>query len=219
MVTNPIRLIVVDDDALFRQVVRAAFARHPTIQVVGEASTTADGLQQVRRLRPQIVLMDLSIPVVGGVEATRLIRLEMPDVEVVVVTVSEDEADLVAALYAGAKGYVLKSGHYDQLVQSVEAIANGHGFLSSEMTVKFLEHLRQVPPDAAAAPGTPPTELSARELEILRLVAEGASNRQIGDQLYLSENTVRTYLTEVLAKLRLENRVQLAMYAIRHGIV
>lgn len=217
--TNPIPLVVVDDDALFRQIVRAALAHHPTIQVVGEAANTADALAQVRRLRPRIVLMDLTIPIVGGVEATRLIRLEMPEAEIVVVTASEDEADLIAALSAGAKGYVVKSSHYDHILQSVEAVASGQAFLSPEMTVKFLEHLRQVPPDTSGVAHAPPPDLTERELQILRLVAEGASNRQIGDQLFLSENTVRTYLTDVLAKLKLENRVQLAMYAIRHGIV
>jgi NarL family two-component system response regulator LiaR len=216
---DPITLVVVDDDALFRQVVQAAFARHPSIQVVAEAANTADGLREARRWRPRIVLMDLAIPVVGGVEATRLLHTEMPDVEVVVVTASEDEAHLIAALSAGAKGYVLKTGNYEHLVRSVEAIADGQGFLSPEMTVKFLEHLQQVPSSGPVAPSDPRAELSERELQILRLVVEGASNRQIGDRLFLSENTVRTYLTEILAKLGLENRVQLAMYAIRHGMV
>jgi DNA-binding NarL/FixJ family response regulator len=216
---EPIGLIVVDDDALFRQIVRAAFAHHPIIQVVGEAADTEAGLLQARELRPQIVLMDLAIPTVGGVEATRRLRAEMPAVEVVIVTASEDEAHLIAALYAGAKGYVLKSGDPAQLVRSVEAIAAGQGFLSPEVTLKFLAHLRQVPARPPATPSEPAVEFSERELQILRLLAEGASNRQIGDQLYLSENTVRTYLTEVLARLGLENRVQLAMYALKQGIV
>ena len=213
------RLLIVDDHALFRQVVRQAFARHPSVRVVGEAADAAEALAQARHLRPDVVLMDLRLPGVDGAEATRLLRAELPDVAVVVVTAAEDQASLVAALYAGARGYVLKTTDYAQLVRSVEAIAAGQGFLSPEITVKFLEYLSQVPAVDPLLAGEPGPELHERELQILRLIAEGASNRQIGEQLYLSENTVRTYLTEILARLGLENRVQLAMYAIRHGIV
>jgi DNA-binding NarL/FixJ family response regulator len=211
------RVVVVDDHALFRQIVRQAFAQHASIQVVGEAADAEQALELVRRLQPNIVLMDLGLPGMDGVEATRRLRAGMPGVEIVVVTASEDQADLVAALHAGAKGYVLKTTDYQQLVRSVEAIAVGQGFLSPGATVQLLDHLRQAPAVGGVLPSEPVPELNERELQILRLVAEGASNRQIGDRLYLSENTVRTYLTEILAKMGLENRVQLAMYALRHG--
>jgi DNA-binding NarL/FixJ family response regulator len=212
------RVIVVDDHALFRQVVRQAFAQHPSIQVVGEAADAEEALPLVRRLQPNIVLMDLGLPGMDGVEATRRLRADLPGVEILVVTASEDQADLVAALHAGAKGYLLKTTDFQQLVRSVEALSVGQGFLSPRATVQLLDHLRQAPAVGGGRTGELVPELNERELQIVRLVADGASNRQIGDQLCLSENTVRTYLTEVLAKLGLENRVQLAMYALQHGL-
>ncbi len=214
---DPIRILVVDDHALFRQIVRQAFVAHPSLRVVGEAGDAEQALALARRLQPHVVLMDLGLPGIDGVEATRRLWTELPSVQVLAVSASDEQASLLAVLEAGAKGYVLKTNDAEQLVSSVEAIAAGKGFLSAAMTDKLLDHLREVPA-AALAPDTSPPELGERELQILRLITEGASNRQIGDELCLSENTVRTYLTDILAKLGLENRVQLAMYALRHGL-
>ncbi len=216
---GPTRVLVVDDEALFRQIVRQAFAAHRWIRVVGEAADAEQALEQARRLQPHVVLMDLGLPGADGVEATRRLRAAVPSAAIVAVTASEDQESLVAALRAGAKGYVLKTTDYEQLVRSVEAAANGLGFLSPQLTLKLLDHLRHASTEGRSAASEPAPELNERELQILRLVAQGASNRQIGDQLYLSVNTVRTYLTDILAQLGLQNRVQLAMYAMRHGLV
>jgi two-component system NarL family response regulator len=163
-----------------------------------------------------MILMDLEMPGEGGVAATRTLRAEMPALEVVIVTGSEEQEDLQAALAAGARGYILKSSNYEALIESLVAIAEGQAVAPPNLA-------GAAPHAAPSAPragrGERQTELSERELEVLRLLAGGASNRQIADQLYLSENTVRTYVAHILEKLGLENRVQAAAYALRNGLV
>jgi two-component system nitrate/nitrite response regulator NarL len=216
---NPIRLLLADDHTLFRQLLRGALADQPRFAIVGEAKDSAEAIRQAHSLKPDIVLMDLHMPGAGGVEATRELRTALPDVQVVVVTASEDEDDLIAALRAGARGYFLKSASLEQLIQSLETIATGQAALTPEVTTKLLTHLsKDEPSTSGSRPSAAVAALNERELEILRLVAEGASNRHIASQLYLSENTVRTYLAHVLEKLGLENRVQAAAYALRNGI-
>jgi two-component system nitrate/nitrite response regulator NarL len=215
---NPIRLLLADDHTLFRQLLRGALADQPRFAIVGEAQDSAEAIRQAHSLKPDIVLMDLHMPGGGGVDATRVLRTELPDVQVVVVTASEDEDDLIAALRAGARGYFLKSASLEQLIQSLETIATGQAALTPEVTTKLLSHLSKDEPSTSGSRPGATAALNERELEILRLVAEGASNRLIANQLYLSENTVRTYLAHVLEKLGLENRVQAAAYALRNGI-
>jgi DNA-binding NarL/FixJ family response regulator len=215
---TPIRLLLADDHTLFRQLLRGALSDQPRFEIVGEARDSAEAISQARALRPDIVLMDLHMPG-GGVQATRTLRDELPAVQVVVVTASEDEGDLIAALRAGARGYFLKSTSFEQLIESLETIASGQATLMPEVTTKLLTHLsRDDATEAASRPADTAPALNERELEILRLVAEGASNRAIANQLYLSENTVRTYLAHILEKLGLQNRVQAAAYALRNGI-
>ncbi len=212
---DAIRLLLADDHTLFRQILRRSLAGHPRFEVVGEAADTDETIRQARDLRPDMVLMDLGMPGEGGVAATRTLRAEMPSVEVVVVTGSEEQEDLQAALAAGARGYVLKSSNYDALVASLVAIAEGQ-------TVSLPTLTSPASPASSSAPrasrGARQTELSERELEVLRLLAQGASNKAIADQLYLSENTVRTYVAHILEKLGLDNRVQAAAYALRNGL-
>ena len=216
---KPVRLLLADDHTLFRQLLRGALTDQPRFAIVGEAQDSAEAIRQAHSLKPDIVLMDLHMPGGGGVEATRVLRTELPDVQVVVVTASEDEDDLIAALRAGARGYFLKSASLEQLIQSLDTIATGQAALTPEVTTKLLTHLsKDEPSTGGSRPGATVATLNERELEILRLVAEGASNRLIANQLYLSENTVRTYLAHVLEKLGLENRVQAAAYALRNGI-
>ena len=213
---DAIRLLLADDHQLFRQVLRRSLAGHPRFDVVGEAADTDETIRQARSLRPDMVLMDLGMPGEGGVSATRTLRAEMPALEVVVVTGSEEQEDLQAALEAGAKGYILKSSNYDALIESLVAIAEGQAVTLP----KLVSPPPATPPTAPrASRGERQTELSERELEVLRLLAQGASNRQIADQLFLSENTVRTYVAHILEKLGLENRVQAAAYALRSGLV
>jgi two-component system NarL family response regulator len=210
---DSIRLLLADDHTLFRQVLRRSLAGHARFEVVGEAADTDEAIRQAHSLRPDMVLMDLEMPGDGGVAATRTLRAQMPSVEVVIVTGSEEQADLRAALAAGAKGYVLKSSNYEGLIASLEALAEGGAAAFPDLS------------PAASMSGPAGTgsgrygELSEHEMQVLRLLAEGASNRMIASQLCLSENTVRTYVAHILEKLGLENRVQAAAYALRNGLV
>jgi len=210
-------LLIVDDHPLFRQIAWEAFETHPSIQVVGEAADSDEALAAARRLHPQVVLMDLGLPGVDGIETTRRLRLEMPEINVVAISAWDDRASLIGALQAGARGYVTKNGDYSQLVRSVEAVGEGKGFLSPDVTVQMLQYLQGTIPYTTGFI-TAPEWLSDRDRAILRLIATGASNREIGNELFLSEHTVRTYLTDILARLALQNRVQLAIYAIKIGL-
>jgi DNA-binding NarL/FixJ family response regulator len=216
---DTIRLVLADDHQLFRDLMRRALANHPRLKVVGEAQDTPSAIRCAQELRPDVVVMDLNMPGGGGVTATQTLRAALPDTEVIIVTGSDDDEDLIAALRAGAKGYVLKTSGLAELLESLEAIAAGQAALSPSITARLLAQLARADAAVTAArPTGPGGELSERELEVLRLVATGATNRQIADRLFLSENTVRTYLAHILEKLNLENRAQAAAYAVRHGL-
>jgi two-component system NarL family response regulator len=215
---NAIRVLLADDHTLFRQGLRRLLAEHPRLKIVGEAADAEQAVAEARRLQPDVVLMDLHMPRGGGIEATRILHSELPDVGVLILTMSETEEDLLAALRAGARGYILKTSDLDQLLRSIETVAAGQASLGPEMTTKLLTQLSADENAAARRRVEPHQQLSERELEILKLIAQGASNRQIAAQLYLSENTVRTHLVHILGKLGLENRVQAAAYALRNGL-
>jgi DNA-binding NarL/FixJ family response regulator len=213
---SPIRLLLADDHLLFRQILRRSLAGHARFEVIGEAADTNETIRQAHSLRPDMVLMDLEMPGDGGVAATRTLRAQMPGVEVVIVTGSEEQADLRAALAAGAKGYVLKSSDFDALIASLEALAEGEAAVMPDLSpAAGMGGIGR----AGGSRGDRFAELSERELQVLRLLAEGTSNRMIASQLCLSENTVRTYVAHILEKLGLENRVQAAAYALRNGLV
>ena len=214
-----LRLLLADDHTLFRQGLRRLLADHPRLSIVGEAADADEAVRQARELEPDIVLMDLHMPGGGGIAATKTLRATLPNLNVLILTISEDQEDLRAALLAGANGYLLKSSDFDQLLGSLDRIAQGQAATSPEMLTKLVLQMRA--DELPAAPrrrGEPRRELSDRELEILGLIAQGSSNRQIAQQLYLSENTVRTHLAHILEKLGLENRVQAAAYALRNGL-
>ena len=213
---SPIRLLLADDHRLFRQVLSRSLAGHARFEVVGEAADTDEAIRQARSLRPDMVLMDLEMPGDGGVAATRTLRAQMPGIEVVIVTGSEEQDDLHAALAAGAKGYVLKSSDYGALIASLEALAEGEAATMPDLSPAVS---LGGPGRTGGGRGDRFGELSERELQVLRLLAEGTSNRMIASQLCLSENTVRTYVAHILEKLGLENRVQAAAYALRNGLV
>ncbi len=210
---RPTRLLLADDHQLFRQILRRALAGHPRFEIVGEAADADEVIRRAHELRPDMVLMDLDMPSGGGVAATRTLRAQLPEIEVVVVTGSEEKGDLHAALAAGAKGYVLKSAEYDALITSLVALAEGGSVALPDLS--------------AGGSGTAggegregrPGDLSEREVDVLRLLANGASNRQIAAELCLSENTVRTYVAHILEKLGLDNRVQAAAWALRNGLI
>lgn len=214
---DQIRVLVVDDHALVRRGVVEALSEEQGIEVVGEAADGAEVVEKAKALSPNVVIMDLQMPGVGGLDATLALHTEVPAVQVLVFTVSESEADLFSAMRYGAKGYILKNAGGEDLVRAVMHIAQGGVIVSPDMASKLLDELSQINvaggPQAALVDG-----ISPRETEVLQLVAQGSSNSMIAATLIISENTVKTHLRNIMDKLHLANRSQAAAYAVRAGL-
>jgi two-component system nitrate/nitrite response regulator NarL len=209
----PIRVVVIDDHSLFRRGMTALLAQEPGIAVVGEAADGFDGIRTVLGERPDVVLLDLNMPGISGIEALQAILKDAPATHVVMLTVSEDAEDLFAALRAGAHGYLLKNIDTEFLVASIRRAAAGDSVISPEMTGRLV---RQV---VSGAPAAGPAEtLSPREREILRCLARGASNKEIARELDVAESTVKIHVQHILRKLELTSRVQAAVWAVEHGV-
>jgi DNA-binding NarL/FixJ family response regulator len=208
-----LRVLVVDDHAFYRSGLRGMLAAEGL--VVTEAASGAAALEAVRRDAPDVVLMDVHMPGMSGIEATRALGEAAPGVPVVMLTVSADERDVVAAVRAGARGYVLKDGAVEEIVASVRAAAAGEALVSPRVTGGLLAGVREAgaPDDAPAA-----VELTERERDVLRLIAAGRDNAAIGRELYISAGTVRKCVSSILAKLGVESRVEAAVYAVRRGL-
>lgn len=210
------RVLLADDHALFRAGI-ASLIEVWGLEVVGQAATGLEAVEQARRLRPDLVLMDITMPECGGLEATRLIKTELPETRIVIVTMSDDDADLFEAIKSGAEGYLLKATSEEELSGALTRIAAGQPTLSPGLAEKIVEEFARIARDAPAK--TDDSCLSAREREVLTLVAGGATNREIAAELVVSENTVEFHMRNILAKLHASNRTQAAAYAIRSGLV
>ena len=214
---DQIRVLVVDDHALVRRGVVEALSEEQGIEVVGEATDGAQALEKAKALGPDVVIMDLAMPGLGGLDATLALHNEVPTVQVLVFTVSESEADLFSAMRYGAKGYILKNASSEDLVRAVIHIAQGGVIVSPDMASKLLDELSHIHVaggiQAALVDG-----ISPRETEVLQLVAQGSSNSGIAAALIISENTVKTHLRNIMDKLHLANRSQAAAYAVRAGL-
>jgi len=212
-----IRMILVDDQLLFRRGLRALFEEEEGFEIVGEANNGREAIDLARETRPDAILMDINMPICNGVEATRIIKAEQPDVKVVALTVSDDDDDLFEAIKAGAQGYLLKDLRPEELFEMIRAVMRGETPISPAIAGKLLNEFRRRPwhePSETAG-----WDLTARELEVLQLVAEGLGNAEIAARLFIVEGTVKNHLHNILEKLHLENRVQAAAYAIREGLV
>ena len=210
-------MLLVDDQLLFRKGLRALLEEEKDFEVVGEASDGREAIDLARTTRPDAILMDINMPICNGVEATRIIKAEQPDVKIVALTVSDDDQDLFEAIKAGAQGYLLKDLRPDELFEMLRAVMRGETPISPAIAGKLLNEFRRRPwhePSETAG-----WDLTARELEVLQLVAEGLGNAEIGGRLFIVEGTVKNHLHNILEKLHLENRVQAAAYAIREGLV
>lgn len=209
-----LRVLLVDDHKLFRSGVKALLARQSDIEVVGEAADGLDGVQQARQLRPDIILLDLHMPGVSGREAVKTLSEELPEIRVLMLTVSEDAEDLLETLHAGAAGYLLKNIDAEYFVDAIRRAAAGDSVVSPEMTGKLVAGLKR----KAAAPLPDKDLLSAREREILAALARGASNKELAREFELAESTVKIHVQNILRKLKLTSRVQAAVYAVEHGM-
>ncbi|MEU3623700.1 DNA-binding response regulator [Amycolatopsis coloradensis] len=212
-----VRVLIVDDQALFREALATLLEVQPEIEVVGEAG---DGDQAVRlcaELRPDVALMDLRMPVLDGIAATTRLRTEQPGVRVLALTTFDDDADVFAALRAGAVGYLLKDVSSTRLVEALVAAKRGESVLQPSVAAKLVARVAQLPAETIRAqPLTTP--LSDRELEVVRLLAKGHSNREIAKTLFLAEGTVKNLVTSVLAKLQVRDRTQAALRARELGL-
>jgi DNA-binding NarL/FixJ family response regulator len=217
--TTPVRVLLVDDQALFREALSTLLQVRPEIEVVGEAGDGAAALRQAAELRPDVVLMDLHMPVLDGIAATRRLRVEQPGVRVLALTTFDDDEDVFAALRAGAVGYLLKDVSADRLVEGLLAAARGESVLQPSVAARVVARVAQLPDELPRRPQPLVVPLSDRELDVLRLLAEGRSNREISAVLFLAEGTVKNHVTNVLAKLGARDRTQAALRARALGLV
>jgi two-component system, NarL family, nitrate/nitrite response regulator NarL len=209
--TEPIRLIVVDDHPMFRAGVVASLADEPDVDVVGEGSSAAEAMRLAEKYEPDVCLLDIAMPGGGGLNAARDITAAFPQTRVVMLTVSEDEDDLLAAMKAGASGYVLKGAAGSELAEVLRKVHAGDVYVAPGLAWGLLREMSR--PRSA-----PLDELTSREREVLELVAEGLSNQEIGDRLGLAEKTIKHYMTSILGKLRVRSRVEAALLAYREGM-
>jgi DNA-binding NarL/FixJ family response regulator len=213
-VPAPTRVLLVDDHAMVRRGLRAFLALFEDIEVVGEAADGREALSASESLRPDVVVMDLNLPLLDGIEATRELRTARPEIEVVALTGTAEEARVMAAIEAGAAGFLLKDAEPDDVAAAIRAARNGEMYLAPAVARVVARQLRAAPPMTPADDSA----LTPRERDVLGLVAEGLPNRAIGEALGITERTARTHVSNILAKLGLTSRTQAALYAVEQGL-
>jgi DNA-binding NarL/FixJ family response regulator len=214
---SAIRVLVVDDQELFRRGLTMLLSVESDIQIVGEAGDGATAAALAASTSPDIVLMDVRMPKLSGIEAITAVRNAAPDARIVMLTVSDEEGDLYEAIKGGASGYLLKDASTDEVAQAVRVVADGQSLISPSMAMKLLDEFKQMARTDRSQPATP--RLTERELEVLRLVAQGLNNREIARQLFISENTVKNHVRNILEKLQLHSRMEAVMYAVREKLL
>ncbi|CAH0440001.1 response regulator [Ralstonia pseudosolanacearum] len=215
-----IRILLIDDHTLFRSGIRLLLQRQPDFEVVDEAADGLEGIKLAKRHRPDVILLDLNMPGLSGLETLQLLAQDLPDTAVVMLTVSEEADELKAALRDGARGYLVKNIEADTLVAGVRRAAAGEPVISESMTAKLVAHFRAPEKAAPAAPAASVSadRLTPRERDIVRGLARGESNKEIARALDVAESTVKIHVQNILKKLNLTSRVQVAVYAVEHGL-
>jgi DNA-binding NarL/FixJ family response regulator len=203
--------LIVDNHTLFRQGLVSLLQSEPGFEVTGEAGSGEEALKLVPKIQPDVVLMDVKMPGIGGVEATRRLGETMPQTRILMLTVSEEEESLFAAIQAGARGYILKNADADELLEAIRRVHAGEAMISPAMTFRLMQALR----NGGVHSPLPELPLTSREQDVFELLAQGASNRQIARTLTISENTVKTHVRNILEKLEVRNRSEVAAYARR----
>ena len=212
-----IRLVIVDDHALFREGLASIIQIEPDIEVSGLAGTVREAVEVVRALKPDIVLMDFSLPDGNGAEATRIVLKEHPDCKIIFLTMSENDENLFAAIRSGAKGYLIKNMSPSKLVTTIRSVQRGESALSRSMTLRLMEELARTK-EPERLEDSSLAKLTRREMDVLRALTTGMTNKEIANQLYLSENTVKYHVHSILDKLNLPDRKLAADFAREHGI-
>ena len=212
-----IRVLVVDDQELFRRGLTMLLNVETDIEVVGEAADGASAVRLATDMAPDVVLMDVRMPRQTGIEACTAIKDAAPNARIIMLTVSDEEADLYEAVKNGASGYLLKDSSIEEVAQAVRVVADGQSLISPSMAIKLLDEFKQMSRTDRSSVPTP--RLTDRELEVLRLVATGLNNREIAKQLFISENTVKNHVRNILEKLQLHSRMEAVMYAVREKLL
>lgn len=218
-ITMTIRILLIDDHTLFRSGVRLLLKRQGDFEIVAEAADGIEGLKRARELRPDVILLDLNMPGLSGLEVLKILSQDLPDCAVIVLTVSEEGDELAEALRSGARGYLVKNIDAEALVDGIRSAVEGKPVIDPGMTAKLVEQFRShgpAAPEAAVAGGAlaPRSRLTAREMEVTQLLAKGASNKVIARELNVSESTVKIHVQNILKKLNLNSRVQIAVYVV-----
>ena len=216
---NLIKILLVDDQPLFREGLRTLLSVHSDFEVVGEAGNGAEAIRLTRSLLPSVVLMDLQMPVLDGVAATRRLHEEQPDCRVIVLTTFDDDEMVFDGLRAGAVGYLLKDAPSEKLAEAIRVAARGESFLQPSVAAKVVAEFARLSRKIAGIPDSLVELLTERELEILRLIARGASNREIAGALFLAEGTEKNHVTNILGKLEARDRTQAALKAKESGLI
>ncbi len=217
--SEAVRVLICDDHALFRRGLAMVLESEDGVEVVGEAEDGEDSIRQAEELVPDVVLMDVRMPKVSGIEATRAIASTVPSAKILMLTVSDEEDDLYAAIKAGATGYLLKEISIEEVAGAIRSVVSGQSLISPSMASKLLTEFTNLArkADERQAEFTP--RLTARELEVLKLVAKGMSNREIAGELYISDNTVKNHVRNILEKLHLHSRMEAVVYAVREKLL
>jgi len=212
---SKVRVLIVDDHMMVREGLSLFLSSHPEIEVVGEAANGREAVTQARRLQPDVVLLDLVMPEMDGLEAMKLILQENPRTKVIVLTSFVDDARILEAVQSGAAGFLLKDVQPGELVEAIQNVVQGRPQLHPEVTKRLMRRLAR----GEERPAPPVEELTPRELEVLRAMAQGLSNREIAAKLFISEKTVKTHVSNILHKLNVSDRTQAVIYALKHKLV
>ena len=216
---EPIRVLVVDDHALFRRGLQMVLEQEPDIEVVGEAGDGAEAVQTATETLPDIVLMDVRMPRRSGIEACTAIRAAVPSARIVMLTISDEEGDLYEAIKAGAMGYLLKEISIEEVASAIRAVHGGQSLISPSMASKLITEFASISRRGEDRQQLPTPRLTDREMEVLKLVAKGLNNRDIAKDLFISENTVKNHIRNILEKLQLHSRMEAVVYAVREKLL
>ncbi len=214
---EPIRVLVVDDQELFRRGLTMLLAVEPGLEVVGEAGDGVEGVALAETAAPDVVLLDVRMPKQSGIESCLAIKEAVPSTKIIILTVSDEEADLYEAVKSGASGYLLKDSSIEEVAQAIRVVADGQSLISPSMAIKLIDEFKQMSrPERDTGPAL---RLTERELDVLRLVAQGLSNKEIAARLFISENTVKNHVRNMLEKLQLHSRMEAVMYAVKENLL
>ena len=216
---RPIRVVIADDHAIFRRGLKTVLAYEDDIEIAAEAADGEEAVRMSEESVPDVILMDVRMPKRTGIEATKILRDSVPSARIVMLTVSDEDSDLFEAIRAGAVGYLLKEVAIDEIAESIRAVAQGQSLISGSMAAKLLTEFNDLTSRSEKQPKMAAPRLTERELQILKFVAEGKSNKEIGDDLFISENTVKNHVRNILEKLHLHSRMEAVVYAVREKLI